>query len=84
MARRKKKEDIEAYQHEAETRKNAVPIGLALYDTSKKFCIDIVDKDIESCQHIENKVMNLVARPDNQEPRNLCAGLGEYFERKNG
>ena len=30
MAKRKKKdEDIEAYRHEAETRKNAVPVGLA-------------------------------------------------------
>jgi hypothetical protein len=28
-------EDIEAYQHETETRKNAVPAGLASYDTSK-------------------------------------------------
>ena len=37
MARksRKKEEDIEAYRHEAETRKNAVPVGLASYDTSK-------------------------------------------------
>ena len=37
MARKakKKEEDIEAYRHEAETRKNAVPVGLASYDTSK-------------------------------------------------
>jgi len=35
MARRKKKEDIEAYRHEAETRKNAMPVRLASYDTSK-------------------------------------------------
>jgi hypothetical protein len=28
-------EDIKAYRHEAETRKNAVPVGLASYDTSK-------------------------------------------------
>jgi len=36
LARRpKKKEDIEAYRHEAETRKDAVPVGLASYDTSK-------------------------------------------------
>lgn len=32
-AREKKEEDVEAYRHEAETRKNAVPVGLASYDT---------------------------------------------------
>jgi adenine-specific DNA-methyltransferase len=32
---RKKEEDIEAYRHETETRKNDVPVGLASYDTSK-------------------------------------------------
>jgi adenine-specific DNA-methyltransferase len=31
---RKKEEDIEAYRHESETRKNVVPVGLASYDTS--------------------------------------------------
>lgn len=37
MARKakKKNEDVEAYRHEAETRKNAVPVGLTSYDTSK-------------------------------------------------
>ena len=38
MAKKKRvsgKEDIDAYRHEAETRKNAVPVGLASYDTSK-------------------------------------------------
>ena len=36
MARRakKKEEDVEAYRHETETRKNVVPVGLASYDTS--------------------------------------------------
>jgi len=28
-------EDVEAYRHETETRKNIVPVGLASYDTSK-------------------------------------------------
>jgi hypothetical protein len=32
---KKKYEDIEAYRHDAEKRKNAVPVGLASYDTSK-------------------------------------------------
>lgn len=32
---RNKKNDIESYRHESETRKNAVPVGLASYDTSK-------------------------------------------------
>jgi len=32
---RKKNEDIDAYRHEADTRKNAVPVGLASYDTSR-------------------------------------------------
>lgn len=27
--------DVEVYRHETETRKNAVPVGLASYDTSK-------------------------------------------------
>jgi hypothetical protein len=37
LARRakKKEEDVEAYRHETETRKNVVPVGLASYDTSK-------------------------------------------------
>lgn len=37
MARKPKKkdEDVEAYRHEADTRKNAVPVGLASYDTAK-------------------------------------------------
>lgn len=37
LARRakKKEEDVEAYRHDSETRKNVVPIGLASYDTSK-------------------------------------------------
>ena len=38
MVKKKKvscKEDIDAYRHEAETRKNAVPVGLAFYNTSK-------------------------------------------------
>lgn len=40
MAKGKKKSnsadnDIEAYRHEKETRKNAVPVGLASYDTAK-------------------------------------------------
>ncbi len=35
MARKaKKEEDVEAYRHETETRKNVVPAGLAFYDTS--------------------------------------------------
>jgi adenine-specific DNA-methyltransferase len=28
-------ENVEAYRHETETRKNVVPVGLASYDTSK-------------------------------------------------
>ncbi len=30
---KKKEEDVEAYRHETETRKNVVPAGLASYDT---------------------------------------------------
>lgn len=37
MSKGKKKEkDINSYRHESETRKNAVPVGLASYDTSKQ------------------------------------------------
>jgi adenine-specific DNA-methyltransferase len=32
---KKKEEDIDAYRHETETRKNVVPVGLASYDTAK-------------------------------------------------
>ena len=32
---KKKNEDVEAYRHETDTRKNAVPVGLASYDTLK-------------------------------------------------
>ncbi|MEW6109505.1 MAG: hypothetical protein AB1632_10120 [Nitrospirota bacterium] len=37
MARksRKKEEDVDSYRHDADTRKNAVPVGLSSYDTSK-------------------------------------------------
>jgi adenine-specific DNA-methyltransferase len=31
---KKKEEDVDAYRHETETRKNVVPVGLASYDTS--------------------------------------------------
>jgi hypothetical protein len=31
---REKGENVEAYRHETETRKNVVPVGLASYDTS--------------------------------------------------
>ena len=31
---KKKKEDIEAYRHETDKRKNAVPVGLTSYDTA--------------------------------------------------
>lgn len=46
MAKRVKKKEgeIEAYRHEKETRKNAAPVGLASYDTSrpkpKKYAYD--------------------------------------------
>ena len=30
---KKKEEDVDAYRHETETRKNVVPVGLASYDT---------------------------------------------------
>ena len=32
---RAKDNDVEAYRHDKETRKNVVPVGLASYDTSK-------------------------------------------------
>jgi len=32
---RKRNEDVESYLHESDTRKNAVPVGLASYDISK-------------------------------------------------
>lgn len=35
MKKPRKKEDIEFYRHETDKRKNAVPVGLASYDTAK-------------------------------------------------
>lgn len=32
---KKKDEDADSYRHEADTRKNAVPVSLASYDTAK-------------------------------------------------
>lgn len=35
MAKRKKEEEnVDSYRHEADSRKNVVPVGLASYDTS--------------------------------------------------
>lgn len=31
----RKEEDVDSYRHGTDTRKNAVPVGLASYDTSK-------------------------------------------------
>ena len=33
-------DDIKAYKHAAQTRKNAVPVGLAAYDTSRPNTIE--------------------------------------------
>jgi hypothetical protein len=41
--RSRKEEDVEAYRHETETRKNVVPVGLASYDTSKKNSTKIIN-----------------------------------------
>lgn len=51
MARKTKKkdEDVEAYRHEAETRKNAVPVDLASYDTPKP-----KPKKYEYGQHLDH------------------------------
>ncbi|MEW6068937.1 MAG: hypothetical protein AB1610_11695 [Nitrospirota bacterium] len=57
-------------------------------EKTEKFYIDIVDRDIENCQHIKNKVMNLVAFPDKQEPKlyepslmvNFMAGVFWIFK----
>lgn len=52
-------------------------------EKTEKFYIDIVNRDIENCQHIKNKAMNLVAFPDKQEPK-LYEGLDKFLERENG
>ena len=48
MAKKKRnsgEEDVDSYRHEADTRKNAVPVGLTSYDTSmpkpKKYEYDL-------------------------------------------
>jgi len=46
---KKKNEDVEAYRHEADTRKNAVPVGLASYDTAKP-----KPKKYEYAPHLDN------------------------------
>lgn len=52
-------------------------------ENAEKFNIDIVDRDIENCQHVENKLMNLVAFPDKQEKPKLYDGLDKYLEGAN-
>ena len=66
MARRakKKEDDVEAYQHETETRKNVVPAGLASYDTStpkpKKYAYDPhLDNIKQQFLTANNQEMNL-------------------------
>jgi 23S rRNA maturation-related 3'-5' exoribonuclease YhaM len=50
-----KGEDVEAYRHEADKRKNAVPVGLASYDTSKP-----KPKKYEYDPHLDNMKQQLL------------------------
>ena len=45
----KKNNDVDAYKHKKETRKNAVPVGLASYDTAKP-----KPKKYEDDPHLDN------------------------------
>ncbi len=57
MANRKKKEeDIDSFRQESDTRKNAVPVGLASYDTSKS-----KPKKCEYDPHCNNMKQQLLA-----------------------
>jgi len=57
-------ENVEAYRHETETRKNVVPVGLAFYDTStpkpKKYAYDPhLDNIKQQFLTANNQEMNL-------------------------
>ncbi|MFZ3138427.1 MAG: hypothetical protein WA126_13670 [Thermodesulfovibrionales bacterium] len=54
MARKPKtkKEDADSYRHEDETRKNALPVGLSSYDTSRQKPIEDKEK-AESIMNVE-------------------------------
>ncbi len=71
MARGKKrkstsKEDIKSYGHEAETRKNAVPVGLASYDTSKskskkyEYNPQLMTSDSSACDRLNRALKVLI------------------------
>ena len=54
MAKRvKKKEEVDSYRHEKETRKNAVPVGLSSYDISKP-------KSKKSLESIYNRIREIL------------------------
>jgi len=83
----RKKEDIDSYRHEAETRINAVPVGLASYDISKPKPkeyeydphLDPVRKQATQFPLIRNKyLMEFIA-----EYRNVLVGLQALYKLSN-
>jgi len=58
---RKKEEDVEAYRHETDTRKNTVSVGLASYNTSKP-----KPKKYEYYPQLDPQRSNLINHAKNQ------------------
>jgi hypothetical protein len=73
---KKKEEDVDAYRHETETRKNVVPVGLASYDTSKQ-----KPKKYEYDPHLDNiKQQFLTANNQEMNLHITLPGAGKPIE----
>jgi hypothetical protein len=48
-------------------------------ENTEKFYFDVIDIGEENCRSLENKVKNLVARPDHQEINLYNTGLKGYL-----
>jgi hypothetical protein len=70
--RKNKKEDADSYRHEAETRKNAVPVGLASYDISKP-----KPKKYEYDPRLDSQVFSIDAVAWDRSKRALEASIEE-------
>lgn len=76
MAKKKRNsggDDIESYRHETDKRKNAVPVGLASYDTSKP-----KPKKYDYDPHLDPHLDNI--KQSGNEPSHHFAGAGKPIE----
>jgi adenine-specific DNA-methyltransferase len=68
----KKEVDVESYRHETDTRKNAVPVGLASYHTSKP-----KPKKYDYDPHLDPQVFSIDAVALDRLKRALKASVNE-------